>query len=94
MKPLIGSNKSQVVADIPEVKSIIEGVTVCWGCLSETCMIRQRMSVKLTGKKMINKHCMTRKTFLGDKNLLISLQAPVAKDKQQAAYVNKERGKK
>ena len=55
MKPLIGSNKSQVVADIPEVKSIIEGVTVCWGCLSETCMIRKRMSVKLTGKKMINK---------------------------------------
>ena len=76
---------------IPEVKTILEGVSVCWGCLSNTCLIRQRLSGKLTGKKLVNKYCMTRRTVLGDRNLLISLQSPVGKDKHVTAYVKKEK---
>ena len=37
---------------------------------------------------------MTRRTVLGNRNLLISLHAPVGKDKQVAGYIKKEGGKK
>ena len=40
VKPMIGSNKSQVVIDIQEVKNILGNRSVCWGYLSEVCLIR------------------------------------------------------
>ena len=46
------------------------------------------------GKKFVNKHCMTRRTVLGDKNLMISLQVLVGKDSQVGAYENKKRDDK
>ena len=64
VKPLIGTDNEKAVIDIPEVKTILEGIKVCCGCLSNIYLIRQRMSGKLTGKKLVNKFCMTRKTVL------------------------------
>ena len=40
----------------------------------------------MTGKKLVNRHCTTRRTVLGDKYLLISLQTKVGKDNHVAAF--------
>ena len=61
VKPLIGSDSNKVVADIEEVKAIIGDTKVCWGCLSSTCLIRQNLSGRMTGKKLVNRHCAIRK---------------------------------
>ena len=95
VKPLVGGpDKSQVVIDLPAVKTILGNTAVCWGCLSELCLIRQRLSFKLTGRKMVNKFCLTRRTVLGDKNLLLSLHTPCSKDKQAVAQAKKDGKKK
>ena len=66
VKPLIGSDPKKAVVDIEEVKTIIGDARVCWGCLSSTCLHRSNISVRLSGKKLINKYCATRKLLLGD----------------------------
>ena len=45
----------------------------------------------MTGKKLVNCHCTTRKTVLGDKFLTISLQTKVGKDNQVVAYDPKKK---
>mgnify|MGYP003327475674 CR=1 FL=1 len=88
------AKSTKVVVEIPEVKTVISDVRVCWGCLSSTCLLRQKISAKVTGKKLVNRHCMTRRTVLGDKNLMTSLQAQVGKDNHVAAYEKKKGDKK
>ena len=89
VKPLIGSDPSKVVMDIPEVKTVVGETRICWGCLSSTCLIRQNISGRMTGKKLVNRHCTTRRTVLGDKYLIISLQTKVGKDNYVAAFEQK-----
>ena len=91
VKPLIGTDNTKAMIDIPEVKTLIGDVRVCWVCLSSTCLLRQRISGKITGKKLVNRYYMTRKTVLGDKNLLTSLQSPVGKDNHVSAYEKKNK---
>ena len=67
---------------------------MCWGCLSEVCMQRQKISFKISGKKLVNKYCITRKLLLGDQNMLRSIQTQSSKDKQSAAKDNCKDGKK
>ena len=94
VKPLIGTEPTKAVVDIEEVKAIIGETKVCWGCLSSTCLLRQNLSGKMTSKKLVNRHCTTRKTVLGDKYLTISFQTKVGKDNQVAAYDGKKKNKK
>ena len=56
------------------------------GCLSSTCLARQYLSHKITGKKLVNRHCRTNKVTLGDKFLAVSLQQKVGKDNYTASY--------
>ena len=94
VEPLIGTEPTKVVMEIPEVRTAIGDARVCWGCLSSTCLIRQNISAKVTGKKFVNRHCMTRRTVLGDRNLMTSLQAQVGKDNQVAAFEKKKGDKR
>ena len=48
----------------------------------------------MTSKKLVNRHCTTRKTILGDKYLTISFQTKVGKDNQVAAYEGKKKNDK
>ena len=45
-KPLIGKiDGKTAIIDIPEVKEVIKDTYVCWGCLAEVCIQRQKVSV-------------------------------------------------
>ena len=81
VKPMIASYPTKAVVDIPEVKTIIGETRICWGCLSQVCMIRQNISRKIMGKRLVNRHCPSGRAVLGDKYLVISLQTKVGKDK-------------
>ena len=94
VEPLIGTEPNKAVMEIPEVITAIGDAKVCWGCLSSTCLIRQSVSKKAMGKRFVNKHCMSRKTVMGDKNLMTSLQTLVGKDQQSSAFEHKKTRKK
>ena len=66
IEPKIGSDPSKPVIEMEEVKKIVGVKRVCWGCISKICWDRQRMSVKVINKKLINRHCPIRKLLLGD----------------------------
>ena len=54
VKPQIGKQDVKtIVADMPEVKEIVKDVHVCWGCLSEACLKRQKLSFKLLKDKKL-----------------------------------------
>ena len=48
----------------------------------------------MTGKKLVNRYCATRKTVLGDKYLTTSFETKVDKDNHVAAYDNKKKNDK
>ena len=88
------SDGKQAIIDIPVVKDIVGTAYFCWGCLSEICMQRQKLSFKISGKRLVNKFCVTRKLLLGDLNMLRSLQTQSSKDKQSPAREKKDGKKK
>ena len=54
VKPMVGKSDGKIaIIDIPEVKDVIGTAYVCWGCLSEVCMQRQKISFKISGKKLV-----------------------------------------
>ena len=70
MKPLIGKIQDKTaIIDIPEVKEIVKDAYICWGCLVEVYIQRQKVSVKTIRKKLVNKFCINRKLFIGDTNM-------------------------
>ena len=73
VKPLIGKvDGKTAIIDIPEVKDVIKDAYVCWGCLAEVCMQRQKVSMKTIHKKLVNKFCINQKLLIGNQNEIIA----------------------
>ena len=80
IEPKIGNEPSKPVIEMEEVKKIAGNIKLCWGCLSQICWNKQRMSLKIINKKLINRHCPMKKIMLGDPNLVKILKGKVGKN--------------
>merc|ERR1712080_755753 len=80
-KEILEAIESKIpVFEMEEVKKIAGSTRLCWGCLSHICWSRQRMSLKIINKKLVNRHCPIRKILLGDPNLVRLLKGKVGKN--------------
>ena len=92
VEPLMSSDPTKAVIDIQEVKNLIGEAKLCWGCLSQVCRTRQMLSLRLLGRKLVNKYYPVRRVLVGDRNLSRSLKGKVIKDNY--VYVSEYAGPK
>ena len=80
VEPMIPKEPMKAVMDIPEVITLVGEARICWGCLSLICRIRQMLSQRILGKKLVNRFCPVQKVLLGDRNLVRNLKGKVGKN--------------